>query len=356
MKILVVSIAGIGDTLIATPFIHELRLNFPDAIIDAFVLWPGSKDLLRGNPHVNTVHQEHLIKAGRLGAVKYFLKLRRERYDISINTHPQSRVEYRAGAWLINAPVRLSHVYDQWSALDRWLVNRVLPQTYEKHSIHNNLAFLPLLGARQQLAEPGFEIFLSSEEEQFARDFLDRHRLRGRRRVGFHVGSGSTKNLSLKRWPLEHYLALIQLQLQRHPELSILLFGGPDEREDHRRILAGVPSDRVLNVETKDLRQAAALIQHCDSFISVDTSLMHVAAAVKVPRQIVIEAPTLNKTNEPLRDYFLVKNPAIGGRHLDFYRYDGQPIKGTPEQLRLIMASITVEMVYDTFARAMQDA
>ena len=46
MKILVISLAGIGDTLFATPLIHELRANFPDATIDALVMWPGAKDLL----------------------------------------------------------------------------------------------------------------------------------------------------------------------------------------------------------------------------------------------------------------------------------------------------------------------
>ncbi len=33
--------AGIGDTLLATPFIRELRANYPDAQIDALVLWAG---------------------------------------------------------------------------------------------------------------------------------------------------------------------------------------------------------------------------------------------------------------------------------------------------------------------------
>jgi len=46
MKILVISLAGIGDTLLATPFIHELRANFPDATIDALVKETGSKELL----------------------------------------------------------------------------------------------------------------------------------------------------------------------------------------------------------------------------------------------------------------------------------------------------------------------
>ena len=67
MKILVISLAGIGDTLIATPLIHELRENFPGATIDALVIWPGSKDLLENNPHLNRVYQKNLIKSRQAG-------------------------------------------------------------------------------------------------------------------------------------------------------------------------------------------------------------------------------------------------------------------------------------------------
>src|SRR5215475_13406787 len=95
MKILIISLAGIGDTLFATPLIHELRANFPKAQIDAFVLYRGSSDLLSGNPHLNTVHQKNLIQAGTAASLKYLAGLRKERYDFSINTHPQSRIHYR---------------------------------------------------------------------------------------------------------------------------------------------------------------------------------------------------------------------------------------------------------------------
>src|SRR5438445_6213068 len=53
MKILVISLAGIGDAFLATPLIHELRLSFPAATIDALVRWAGARDLLESNPHLN---------------------------------------------------------------------------------------------------------------------------------------------------------------------------------------------------------------------------------------------------------------------------------------------------------------
>jgi ADP-heptose:LPS heptosyltransferase len=127
---MVISLAGIGDTLFATPLMHELRANFPEARIDALVLWPGAKDLLEGNPHLNSVYQKNLIKAGKAESLRFLWQLRKEKYDLSINTHPQSRIHYRAVARIINARVRVSHEYDNATGLDRFLVNRTLKQDY----------------------------------------------------------------------------------------------------------------------------------------------------------------------------------------------------------------------------------
>ena len=70
---------------------------------------------------------------------------------------------------------------------------------------------------------------------------------------------------------------------------------------------------------------------------------MNIAAAMKARGQIVIETPTWNKPIEPYANPFtLVKNPAVAGRGLEFYRYDGGDIKGTREELRRCMASVSV--------------
>jgi ADP-heptose:LPS heptosyltransferase len=347
MKILVISLAGIGDTLIATPLIHELRASHPQAVLEAFVLWSGSQDLLEGNPHLNAVHQKNLIQAGPLESFRFIWGLRKRRYDVTINTHPQSRIAYRVIARLIGAPLRLSHLYDNQNILDGFLTNRTIPQDYSVHGIENNLRLISLLGKTPVLSEHEFELFLTDQEKTWAERWLAEHGLSGRHCLGIHVGSGGTKNLPLKRWPLEQYVVLLQRFTRSHPEVAVLLFGGPQEEEAHGRILQAVTGSSVFAPNTKGLRQAAALLQRCYAFLSVDTALMHLAAAMKVPNQIVIEAPTLNATNVPWHNpYRLIRNPAVAGRNLDYYRYDGRPIKGSPAELRRLMESVTVEDVY----------
>lgn len=339
--------AGIGDVLLATPLVRELRCQYPEARIDALVLWQGARDILQGNPDLSSIHQKNFLESTRTEVLRFLFHLRRERYDLSINAHPQSRIHYRIIARIINAKTRLSHRYDSGSSIDRFLVNKSIPQDYSIHGVENNFNLLKLLDQQQVSKDPRLEIFLSDAEDKFAESFLSQNMLEGKIRIGFHVGSGATKNLALKRWPLENYQQLLQRLLDNHSNVVAVLFGGPQEEADHATLRAGIRSDRLLVAETKNLKEAAALLKHCHAFVSVDTALMHLAAAMKVPNQIVIEAPTLNKTNEPYRQpYTLVPNPMVHGRNLEYYRYDGRDIQGTREHLLECMKSIKVDDVY----------
>ena len=352
MKILVISLAGIGDTLFATPLIHELRANFPDATIDVLTKEAGARDLLESNPHLNRVFYKNLMKCSKAETLLYLWSLRRERYQCSINTHPQSRIHYRIAAFVAGAPTRISHEYECFNWIDRRLVNVTLPQDYSRHAAENNLAVLPLIGAKKKLPAHALEIYLTPEEIKWADDFLAGNNLAGRKWLGIHVGSGGTKNLALRRWPLENYIELTRRLRQSHPELGVLFFGGPEEKTDHEKIRAQLAE--AVFPPTKNLRQAAALIGRCAAFLSVDTALMNIAAAMQARGQIVIETPTWNKPIEPYANPFtLVKNQAVAGRGLEFYRYDGGDIKGTREELLRCMASVTVEEVHATIGRVL---
>jgi heptosyltransferase-2 len=200
-----------------------------------------------------------------------------------------------------------------------------------------------------------YEIYLSPAELAWAEEWIAGQKLAGRKILGIHVGSGGTKNLALRRWPLASYGELIKRMNRILPDVAILLFGGPEEEQDHERLLGQAGNGHVFHPHTKSLRQAAALLKKCGAFLSVDTALMHVAAAMNVPKQVVIETPTWNKPIEPYNHPFLlVKNPAVAGRNLEYYRYDGRGIQGTDAELIRCMESVSVDAVYAVLREALE--
>ena len=81
--------------MISTPLLAELRKNFPKERIDTFVMWEQSKKILENNPYLDNIYQFNLLKEGYIKSLLFCLRLKRNNYDISINTHPQSKIQYR---------------------------------------------------------------------------------------------------------------------------------------------------------------------------------------------------------------------------------------------------------------------
>jgi heptosyltransferase III len=354
MKILIISLAGIGDTLLATPLIRGLRQGFPDARIDVLAMWGGARQILEGNPFVNNIYQRNFLESGRVEGLRYLMQLRRERYDVALSIHPQGKRIYRVIAWIIGAKRRMTHSYENRNFLDSLLATDSIPQDYSIHTIDNNLNFLPLLGlpAPKDLE---MELYLSAAERDWALNFIRTNELTGKQVLGVHVGSGKTKNLMLKRWPVENYAVVLQKLLERFPNLVALLFGGPEEKAENELLLKSVNDARLLPVPSRTTKEAAAVLGHSTAFLSVDNLFMHLAAVMKVPCQIIIESPTFNETIFPYhRPFQLVRNPMTSGKSLDYYRYDGRDIAGGEEHLRACMRSITPEMVLEVIEKALK--
>jgi heptosyltransferase-2 len=349
MKILTISLAGIGDTLCATPMIGEIRKNFPKARIDVFVMWKGAREVLENNPDIDNLYQFNMIKHGFVKSLNFLLKLRRNSYDISINSYPQSKMQYRIVSAVIGAKKRISHRYDNSNFLDRFLINKSIEQDYSIHFIENNLNLLKALEIKPKLKKHLYKVFLSDTNLKNSESFIIKNKLRGKTLFGLHAGCGSTKNLALRRWPLENFESLIRMVLEKNEKVCFLLFGGGEEIQDNLELARRIKSKRVLIIEKDNILDSAAILKKCKIFLSVDTVLMHLATAVNVKIQVVIKTPTYNKTVEPYRKKFIL----IGNRVPSnlYYLYDGKGIRGKKEEIIKYMKSITPKQVYDRVRR-----
>jgi heptosyltransferase-2 len=288
-KILVLCLPGIGDTLLFTPALRILREHFPQAQIWVLVMFKGSKEILEQNPHIDRVLLWEFLKQGTLRSLKYLLRLRRERFDISIIAYPANRIEYSLVHLLAGARMRCGHRYQHrdWRGLS-FLNGHTVREDDRRHNVEENLALVRLLGAEVQLPTV-LELFLTADDRIFARDWLVRHQLDDTLLVGFHAGTAEFKNQAKRRWAVEKFAALGD-RLTDEVGARILIFGGPDEEELKDDIL-GRMSESAIIVSSTTMRQTAALIERCALFISNDSALMHTAAAMQVPC-VVVFGPT----------------------------------------------------------------
>ncbi len=289
VKILVISLAGIGNTLLFTPALRLLRERFPSAHISALVMFKGAREILEGNPHLNELIHWNFIQEGLFRSLRFLARFRSCRYDISINAYPANRREYNLISFLIGAKQRLGHRYDNLDGVSlNFLNTKRIPESYFRHDVEENIALLGLLGVRGK-SPGGLEIFLAEEDRRFAQDWLIRKDLEESFMVGFHAGSARFKNQAQRRWAKEKFARLGRILAQKK-SAKILIFGGPDEAQTNREICDSLAGSGYI-VKDTTIKQTAALMERCNIFVTNDSGLMHIAAALRLPT-VAIFGPT----------------------------------------------------------------
>lgn len=103
--------------------------------------------------------------------------------------------------------------------------------------------------------------------------------------VGLHTGAGKPPN----RWPAENFISLIEL-LQTKAQANCYLTASSADLPIIEKINAGLKTPLPVYLD-KSIGSVAAVIGRSKLFITNDTGIMHVAAAVPIP-QISLFGPT----------------------------------------------------------------
>ena len=120
---------------------------------------------------------------------------------------------------------------------------------------------------------------LSEEELTFARSFAEQTGL-DHQLLKIGMNTGASGRWQFKQWTMEGFEKLIKLLLEQ-TNATILLYGGPSEKERNEHLSRLHPT-RVVNTGTNNsLRQFFALVTLSDIFLTGDTLALHVATALK---------------------------------------------------------------------------
>ncbi len=161
--------------------------------------------------------------------------------------------------------------------------------------------------------------------------------------IGFHPGSATLKNHEKRRWEPEKFSELGKRLIEER-NAKILIFGGPEEIELKKLIKEKIDSDNSIIVESGNLAESAAVMARCNVFVTNDSSLMHVASALKL-KVVAVLGPTNPHYIHPWKtDHNIVR------LNLDCspcFIYSPRPLICLREDVKFkYIKELTVDMVY----------
>lgn len=345
MNILVIALSGIGDALMFTPSLEKLSKEIPTAEIDALVMFKGVKDIYEKLPQVSKVRYFDFLNSSKLKSLSYIFKLR-NKYDATINVYPSNRREYNLISRIIGAEKRLAIKYLRKDFLNFGFLNNVRQiENDNLHNVEENIFLCEKLTGKKLDPIPALKLNLRNDDIAFANNFFKNKSISNSDIViGFHPGCSTLKNHEKRRWEAAKFAELGKRLIHDYNAI-VLLFGGSDEENLKDIIFAKIDSQNVYSVSAQSLSNIAAVMQRCNLFITNDSSLMHVAAALKLNIVAVIGPTNKNyiypwQTNYKIVSINLDCSPC-------FY-YSPKPLTCSRSDVKFkCIKELSVDLVYE---------
>lgn len=265
-SVLLIKPRAIGDVLLSTPVIRNLKHAFPHLQID-FLTERFAADVVIGIPFLREVLSFNKRTDSTLSIIRM---VREKRYDIVIDLFGNPRTalitRFSGAKHRIGFPFRgRAYAYTV----------HVTPRGGEVHNVDFNLDVLRHFGIAIEPGLPDFPI--SNIHREFAATWLKEHGILGKALLGVNASGG----WYTKKWQPSSFAALTDMIAERHG-MTPLLFWGPGEKEEVKRIQGMMRSEGHLIPKTS-LKEMGAFLESCSYLVSNDSGPMHIAAALGVP-------------------------------------------------------------------------
>jgi heptosyltransferase-3 len=319
-RIGVMLLGAIGDAILFSATIVDLRRAFPDAHITGFVS--------EGNQAIDS------IIAGFDDTV--LVPVKRPFVALSAIRHRPLDLLIDSGQWSRTSAILAAcsgagftigfRTPNQWRHL---AFDAVADHSDQRHEIDNFRNLVAALGIR------------SNAMPRLRRDISSFRLAAGTRWIVFHPWPSGYRS-ALREWPEERWQALAAEMLGQG--YGLVITGGPADQVRAERLAAaiGAMDGRVVATAGRaSLADTVAILEQAEAVVSVNTGVMHMAAALDKPL-VALHGPTNSRRWGPVNGRAIVLGP--GPEHGGGYLHLGHEYPSNPPDC---MDRITVQEVLD---------
>lgn len=269
-KILVIQTSFLGDAVLTTPLLSEVRRRFPAAEL-AVLCTPQARNLFADNPDIDEIITDDKRGDGRgwVGTWRRAKDLRSRGFTIALSPHKSLRSALLL--YLARIPFRVGFR----QSAGRFFYHRRVDRDPARHDVERNLSLLRPFGVDPADCQRNLRL----ERDSRTREAVERlFRSLGIERRGIIFGINPGSVWPTKRWTAEGYAELMT-ELKERYRCQILLFGGPEDQSIVTSIQRLAGDIGISLVGKIDLQQLACALDWCDLFITNDSGPMHIAVA-----------------------------------------------------------------------------
>lgn len=288
-KVLIRGVNWVGDAIMVTPALRQLRHWFAGSHITLLVR-PWVAAVYENNPDIDELWIED--DSASIGAfIAVARKIRNERFDFGIVLTNS----FRSAALL--AMGQIKHRVGFARGWRSFLLTRTVKLDDEILNVHQVYYYLHLIEwlRDEKVEAPRLVLETNDRRRAEAEAILSEQGIRpGRMLIGIAPGS---INSTAKRWLPDRFAQLAD-RFQGETGAEVLLLGSEKESavlEEVEKLCGSTVHNLSGSV---DLAQLIAVIERLDLFIGNDSGAMHVAAALGVPC-VSIFGPTEFNTTYP---------------------------------------------------------
>ncbi len=293
----------VGDAVMSLPAVSAVHRNFPTAEIRVLAK-PWVADLFNGNSGRQGVllYESPGKHQGLRGRWRLGRELKKEKFELGLlftNSFDSAFVFYLAGI-----PQRAGYNTDGRGIF----LTHCVPVNSEVKRVHQvgyYLHLLQALGLKTEGTVPRLKV-AAEDEERGMKKAATFGAMDSSNWVGISPGAAYG---SAKEWFPERYGELAG-RLAKQYGASILMLGTSREREVGERVLSSAKAPIIDFTGKTTLGEAMAFISRCRVFITNDSGLMHVAAALGVPTVAIFGSTDPERTG-PLGDRWRVIQKSV---------------------------------------------
>lgn len=265
----------IGDMVINTIMFREIKKQYPSIKIGV-VTKGGAKGVIEDNPYVDKIYNYE--KSSK--KIKELAKeISDEKYDLLVDFSEMLRVNQMMLINLCKARYNMGLDRKDWKLFDI-SVDSGIDFQWNEHITQRYLAYLLKLGLNREKIYLFYDIYLKKDNSKYS-DFLN-NIVEEKKVVLNPYGASKHKSFSLETLDkIIKYLKELNIGV-------ILLYFGDKYKE--LEVLKKSNKNLYIPKEILDIEDSAYLISKGDFVITPDTSIVHIASALK-KRNISVYPP-----------------------------------------------------------------